>query len=100
MMKAANRANADSPKAQDPESFRPANAETASLAAYVADMSAELATLAQRAGLQMLAQFLSLARVEAEIRSRELGGFDIARRPLNAPVSRPKVRSRRRSVAR
>lgn len=56
------------------------NAETASLAAYIADMSAELSTLADKSGLKMLAQFLSLARVEAEIRSRELGGFKIARK--------------------
>jgi hypothetical protein len=58
----------------------PEKAETASLAAYIADMSAELSNLAERSDLKMLAQFLSLARVEAELRSRELGGFKISRR--------------------
>jgi hypothetical protein len=56
------------------------SAETASLAAYIADMSAELATLAGRSQMPMLAYFLNLARVEAEIRSRELGGYEIKRR--------------------
>ena len=55
-------------------------AEIASLAAYIADMSAELALLAARSALPMLAHFLNLARVEAEIRSRELRGLDLPRR--------------------
>jgi hypothetical protein len=62
----------------------PQKAETASLAAYIADMSAELSNLAERSDLKMLAQFLSLARVEAELRSRELGGFKISRRTFEA----------------
>lgn len=49
-------------------------ADAASMAAYIADMSAELALLAARSALPMLAHFLNLARVEAEIRSRELQG--------------------------
>jgi hypothetical protein len=54
--------------------------EAASMAGYIAEMSAELALLAARAALPMLAHFLNLARVEAEIRSRELGGLDRPRR--------------------
>ncbi len=53
--------------------------ETANLAAYVGDMAGELATLAGRSKLPMLAYFLNLARVEAEIRARELGGSKIDR---------------------
>lgn len=44
----------------------------ASLAAYIAELTAELAQLADRSELTMLAYFLNLARVEAEFRSREL----------------------------
>jgi hypothetical protein len=47
--------------------------ENAELAAYIADMAAELATLAGRAQLPMLAYFLNLARVEAQIHARENG---------------------------
>lgn len=54
--------------------------DTASLAAYIADMSAELANLAGRGGMPMLAYFLNLSRVEAETRARELGGQPIKRR--------------------
>lgn len=54
--------------------------EAASTAAYVADMTAELAALAGGAGLPMLVYFLNLARVEAEIRARELGAPEIRRR--------------------
>jgi hypothetical protein len=62
-----------------PESAASAQA-TASLAAYIADMSAELAALAGRSQMPMLAYFLNLARVEAEIRSRESGGCAVKRR--------------------
>jgi hypothetical protein len=54
--------------------------EAASTAGYIADMAGELAALAGRAGLPMLTYFLNLARVEAEIRARELGGPEIRRR--------------------
>ncbi|MBI1868214.1 MAG: hypothetical protein HYS06_07975 [Methylocystis sp.] len=54
-------------------------AATASTAAYIADMCSELAELASRSQLTMLAYFLNLARVEAEMRSRDHGGFEIAR---------------------
>ncbi len=73
-----------------------ARADAASLAAYIADMSAELASLAARAPLPMLAHFLNLARVEAEIRSRELGGLDRPRRTARSrSPKRPKAESPR-----
>jgi hypothetical protein len=53
--------------------------ETATLAAYIGDLAGELADLAGRSKLPMLAYFLNLARVEAEIRARELGGCKIDR---------------------
>ncbi len=55
-----------------------ASAEVASIACYIADMSAELAGLAGRSQLPMLAYFLNLARVEAEMRSRSFTS-DLAR---------------------
>lgn len=55
-------------------------AESASLTVYIAEMTAELAGLAGRAGLPMLAYFLNLARVEAEIQARERGGVEVERR--------------------
>ncbi len=51
----------------------------ASLAAYIADMTAELARLAGNARLPMLAYFLNLARVEAQIYARENDSREIAR---------------------
>jgi hypothetical protein len=87
-------------KGLDGASSAPASPETASLAAYIADMTAELATLAERSGLRVLAQFLNLARLEAETASRQLGGFEIARRPSNGPDASPKARPRRRAAAR
>lgn len=47
-------------------------ATAASIAAYIAEMSAELATMAERAELPMLCYFLRLARVEAETKARDL----------------------------
>jgi hypothetical protein len=47
--------------------------EDAAVAAYIADMSAELATLAGRAHLPMLAYFLNLARIEAQIHATSNG---------------------------
>lgn len=46
--------------------------QAASLAGYIAELTEELARLAERSELTMLAYFLNLARVEAEMRSREL----------------------------
>jgi hypothetical protein len=60
MVRAADKATGESlgeRKKLNGASSTPANPETASLAAYIADMSAELATLAERSGLGMLAQF-------------------------------------------
>ncbi len=54
------------------------SADAASIAGYIADMSAELAGLAGRSELPMLAYFLNLARVEAEMRARSVAS-DIAR---------------------
>lgn len=51
----------------------------AALAAYIAEMAAELAALAGGAGLTMLAYFLNLARVEAHIYAREFGDREPAR---------------------
>ncbi|MEK4034391.1 hypothetical protein WOC76_11930 [Methylocystis sp. IM3] len=58
---------------------RRAEEDAAAMASYIADMTAELAQLAARAELQMVAYFLNLARVEAEIRAREMGGAVILR---------------------
>jgi hypothetical protein len=52
---------------------------SASLAGYIADMSAELAQLAKRGNLPMLAYFLNLAQVEAQIYVREHGHIEIRR---------------------
>ncbi|CAN2532793.1 hypothetical+protein [Methylocapsa aurea] len=54
------------------------DAATASLADYIADMARELATMAERSELTMLAYFLNLARVEAEAKARELSASDVA----------------------
>lgn len=56
-----------------------AEEDAAALAGYIADMASELSRLAAGADFQMVAYFLNLARVEAEIRSRELGGCFIDR---------------------
>lgn len=53
--------------------------DAAAMASYIADMASELSQLAVGAQLQMVAYFLNLARVEAEIRARELGGYPIRR---------------------
>jgi hypothetical protein len=53
--------------------------DAASLAAYIAEMTGELAGLAGKAGLPMLAYFLNLARVEAQIYARENDAREIAR---------------------
>jgi hypothetical protein len=56
--------------------------DVSSLAAYIGDMSAELAAMARRLEMPMLAYLLDLARLEAETCSHE-------------PASGPKERRRR-----
>jgi hypothetical protein len=53
--------------------------DSASIAGYIAEMTAELAGLAGKAHLPMLAYFLNLARVEAQIYVRENDVRTIAR---------------------
>ncbi len=55
------------------------------MASYIADMSSELSQLALSSELQMVAYFLNLARVEAELRARELGGYPIEREAKRQP---------------
>lgn len=55
------------------------NEEAASIASYIADMADEMAKLAGRCDMPMLCYFLNLARAEAEMRARELGGYQIDR---------------------
>lgn len=64
---------------RDPEEQSSPAEDAASLAAYIADMTAELAGLAGKARLPMLAYFLNLARVEAQIYARESDSRKIAR---------------------
>ena len=64
---------------RDPEQQSSPTEDAASLAAYIAEMTAELARLAGNARLPMLAYFLNLARVEAQIYARENGAREIAR---------------------
>lgn len=103
-MRAASKFSEEYPAKKDAKSGAASrtsrNSETASMAAYIADLAAEMSSLAERSGLQMLAQFLSLARVEAEIRSQEYGGYDTTRRSLEPEVARSKTRSRRRKITR
>lgn len=56
-----------------------ANEEAASIASYIADMADEMAKLAGRCDMPMLSYFLTLARAEADMRARELGGYPIDR---------------------
>lgn len=65
--------------AKNIESKRRSDDDAAAMASYIADMASELSQLAGRAEMPMVAYFLSLARVEAEMRARELGGVDINR---------------------
>ncbi len=55
--------------------------DQADIAAYIVEMTAELARLAGEAGLPMLAYFLNLACVEAQITARE-GDLPALRRGL------------------
>jgi hypothetical protein len=58
---------------------RRSDQDAAALASYIADMASELSELADKAHLQMVAYFLNLARVEAEIQARAQGGAPIER---------------------
>lgn len=60
-------------------------ATPASIADYIADLTTELAGLAERSELTMLAYFLNLARVEAEFRSRELADAGAVAPPAPQP---------------
>jgi len=53
--------------------------DRAALAAYIVEMTGELARLAGEAGMPMLAYFLNLARVEAQITVRERDLRDVRR---------------------
>lgn len=53
--------------------------DAAALASYISDMASELAHLAGSAQMPMLAYFLSLAQVEAEMLARQTGGIEIQR---------------------
>jgi hypothetical protein len=64
---------------RNPEEQSSPAEDAASLAAYIADMTAELAGLAGKARLPMLAYFLNLARVEAQIYARENDSRESAR---------------------
>lgn len=47
--------------------FAAERAATRDIAAYIAQVSAELQTMADEAGMPLLAQFLAMARLEAEM---------------------------------
>ena len=64
---------------RNPEQQSSPTEDAASLAAYIAEMTTELAGLAGNARLPMLAYFLNLARVEAQIYVRENDTREIAR---------------------
>ena len=59
--------------------FESPRQDQAELAAYIVEMTGELARLAGEAGLPMLAYFLNLARVEAQIAVRETDGSVLQR---------------------
>jgi hypothetical protein len=54
------------------DTHEPANPEAA--AAYVAELSADLATIARRHGLDTLGYILDMARLEAENATRHVNG--------------------------
>lgn len=60
-------------------------ATPASIADYIAELTTELAGMAERSELTMLAYFLNLARVEAEFRSRELAEVGAVAPPTPQP---------------
>ncbi len=58
---------ANHPTAGDPDDW-------AAVANYVATLSADLATMARRTGLETLGYLLEMVRLEAESASRDNGG--------------------------
>ncbi len=71
----ASRADSASASHRKPSSRNKARAaiqQQTEVSAYITDMSAELARMAGEAKLPMLAYFLNLARVEAEMTSKRL----------------------------
>lgn len=62
----------DRPSRPDPRNaLASAEREAArEIAGYIAEMSAELQSLAERAQMPLLAQFLAMARIEAEMQAR------------------------------
>lgn len=74
----ASQRKSDAPPATTAESAKN-NQEAASIASYIADMADEMAKLASRCDMPMLCYFLNLARAEADMRARELGGYSIDR---------------------
>jgi hypothetical protein len=70
--------NSNGPYETTPQSAK-AHEEAASIASYIADMSDEMAKLASRCDMPMLCYFLNLARAEADMRARELGGYSVDR---------------------
>jgi len=74
----ASQRTSNAPPATTAESAQN-NEEAASIASYIADMADEMAKLASRCDMPMLCYFLNLARAEADMRARELGGYSIDR---------------------
>lgn len=74
----ASEGKSNEPREAAAESAR-AKEEAASIAAYIADMADEMSKLAGRCDMPMLCYFLNLARAEADMRARELGGYPIDR---------------------
>jgi hypothetical protein len=58
-----------------------AGGETAAVARYLADMTAQLESMAGAARLDLLAYFLAMARLEAEQQARTPSDHDDARAP-------------------
>ncbi len=74
----ASKSNSKEPCGTTAENAK-TNEEAASIASYIADMADEMAKLASRCDMPMLCYFLNLARAEADMRARELGGYPIDR---------------------
>lgn len=59
-----------SPQSGSQDAEAPPEAQTTGTARYIADLTVELARLAADANLDLLAHFLTMARVEAEMAAR------------------------------
>jgi hypothetical protein len=62
------------PYAPRGESLTNCESRTPAVARYIADMTAQLETMATAAGLDLLAYFLAMARAESEAASRDGAG--------------------------